>query len=205
MGETCYVPGSRNEGPLMVTGQLGSVMKESVSAALSLLKSRGCELKYDIHVHFPAGAVPKDGPSAGVATTMALLSLILDEPLRSDTACTGEITLRGNVLPVGGIKEKVIAAHRAGIKTVLVPEQNRRHVQMDLPKNLLSEINIVYLRTIDDAAQHFFDSPLRVERLQQRSPQLKIAVETNGLTVGKVSDDVWLFDQGTVFPFRARL
>jgi len=163
--ETALIPGTRNEGPLLVTGQLGNIMKESVLTSVSLLKSRNLELKSDLHVHFPAGAVPKDGPSAGVATTMALISLIIHKPLRSDTACTGEITLRGNVLPVGGIKEKVIAAHRAGIKYVLLPHQNKRHVEADIPKALFSDITIIYLKNIDDATKHYFGCKLSPESL----------------------------------------
>jgi ATP-dependent Lon protease len=124
--EATRIPGT---GKLILTGQLGDVMKESAQAALSLVKSRSDRLgfkpelfeKSDIHIHVPAGAIPKDGPSAGVAMTVALTSLLTNRAIRSDTAMTGEISLRGLVLPVGGIKEKVVAAARAGIKTVMLP------------------------------------------------------------------------------------
>ncbi len=137
--EASRVPGS---GKLILTGQLGDVMKESAQAALSLVKSRTRELgigeslfeKSDIHVHVPAGAIPKDGPSAGVAMYTALASLLTDQTVRSDTAMTGEISLRGLVLPVGGIKEKVLAAHRAGIRRVLLPARNRKDFE-DIPES----------------------------------------------------------------------
>merc|ERR1712176_602358 len=105
----------------------------------------------DIHVHFPAGAIPKDGPSAGVTTTLALASLLLSRPVRSDTAVTGEITLRGHVLPVGGIRDKVLAAHRAGLRHVLLPFANQRHVEDDIPTAALGDIEIHYVKHIDEA------------------------------------------------------
>lgn len=105
----------------------------------------------DIHVHFPAGGVPKDGPSAGVATTLALASLLVDRPVRSDTAVTGEVTLRGHVLPVGGIRDKVLAAHRAGIRHVVLPFANQRHVKEDIPASAMGEIQIHYVKHIDEA------------------------------------------------------
>ena len=132
--EATRIPGS---GRLILTGQLGEVMKESAQAALSIVKNRAVALgidparfeKSDIHVHVPAGAIPKDGPSAGVAMFMALTSLMTDRTIRSDTAMTGEISLRGLVLPVGGIKEKVVAAHSAGIRRVMLPARNRRDLR----------------------------------------------------------------------------
>ena len=135
--EATRIPGS---GRLILTGQLGDVMKESAQAALSIVKNRAAALgidasrfeKSDIHIHVPAGAIPKDGPSAGVAMFMALASLMTDRTIRSDTAMTGEISLRGLVLPVGGIKEKVVAAHSAGIKRVMLPARNRRDYD-DIP------------------------------------------------------------------------
>merc|ERR1740138_781518 len=105
----------------------------------------------DIHVHFPAGGIPKDGPSAGVATTLALASLLLGRPVRSDTAVTGEITLRGHVLPVGGIRDKVLAAHRAGVRHVLLPFANQRHVKDELPASQAAEMNIHFVKHIDEA------------------------------------------------------
>merc|ERR1740138_1193404 len=113
----------------------------------------------DIHVHFPAGGIPKDGPSAGVATTLALASLLLNRPLRADTAVTGEISLRGHVLPVGGIRDKVLAAHRAGVRHVLVPFANQRHVKDELPPSAMSGVEVHFLKHIDEAlAWSFGDS-----------------------------------------------
>ncbi len=153
--EASKVPGS---GRLILTGQLGDVMKESAQAALSLVKARLTSFglredlleKSDIHVHVPAGATPKDGPSAGVAITMALTSLLTGRPVRSDTAMTGEISLRGLVLPVGGIKEKVLAAQRAGISRVLLPARNRRDFE-EIPEETRGALEFVWLETVDDA------------------------------------------------------
>jgi len=110
----------------------------------------------DVHVHFPAGGIPKDGPSAGVAATLALASLLFGRPVRSDTAVTGEITLRGHVLPVGGIKDKVLAAHRAGVRHVLLPYANMRHAVNDLPSSVAKEIEIHYVKHIDEALYWMF-------------------------------------------------
>merc|ERR1712136_606839 len=110
----------------------------------------------DIHVHFPSGGIPKDGPSAGVAVLLALASLLLDKPVRSDTAVTGEVTLRGHVLPVGGIRDKVLAAHRAGISHVLLPFGNRRHVEDEIPHSAMRDIQIHYLKHIDEASSWAF-------------------------------------------------
>ncbi|HYM02174.1 MAG TPA: endopeptidase La [Stellaceae bacterium] len=153
--EATRIPGT---GRLILTGQLGDVMKESAQAALSLVKSRARSLgvdeemfaKSDIHVHVPAGAIPKDGPSAGVAMTVALVSLLTNRPTRSDTAMTGEISLRGLVLPVGGIKEKVTAAVRAGITTLLLPARNRRDFD-DIPEEARRKARFVWCERIDDA------------------------------------------------------
>ena len=153
--EAARMPGN---GKLIVTGQLGDVMKESVQAALSLVKGRAAELgidagmfdKSDIHIHVPAGATPKDGPSAGVAMFTALASLLTQRPVRSDVAMTGEISLRGLVLPIGGVKEKVLAALRAGIKTVMLPARNRRDME-DIPAEAREKIEFVWLEYVDDA------------------------------------------------------
>jgi ATP-dependent Lon protease len=159
-GDILFVEASRvpGRGQLILTGQLGDVMKESAQAALSLVKSRARQLgisdslfeKSDIHVHVPAGAIPKDGPSAGVAMYTALVSLLTDRTARSDTAVTGEISLRGLVLPVGGIKEKVLAAHRAGIKRVLLPARNRKDFE-DIPESARNELEFVWLEQVDEA------------------------------------------------------
>jgi len=153
--EATTMPG---KGKLTLTGQLGDVMKESVMAALSFIRSRASLLgldagnfieKMDLHVHVPAGAVPKDGPSAGVTMYTALVSLFLGIPVRADVAMTGEISLRGNVMPVGGVKEKLLAAHRAGIKRVILPERNLKDL-IDLPNEIKSEMEIYGAIRMDD-------------------------------------------------------
>ena len=153
--EATRMPGG---GRLILTGQLGEVMRESAQAALSIVKNRATDFgidaarfeKTDIHVHVPAGAIPKDGPSAGVAMFMALVSLMTDRTVRSDTAMTGEISLRGLVLPVGGIKEKVVAAARAGIARVMLPARNRKDFE-DIPEEVRSTMQFVWLETVDEA------------------------------------------------------
>jgi ATP-dependent Lon protease len=159
--EATRVPGS---GKLILTGQLGDVMKESAQAALSLLKSQSESLgvdstrfeKADVHVHVPAGAIPKDGPSAGVALYTALVSLMTGKKVRNDVAMTGEISLRGLVLPVGGIKEKAVAAHRAGIRTVMLPARNRRDFD-DIPESVRKDVEFVWLERVEDAVAHAID------------------------------------------------
>jgi len=153
--EATRVPG---RGALILTGQLGEVMRESVQAALTLVKSRASQLgvdptlfeKSDIHVHVPAGATPKDGPSAGVAMFTALTSLLTNRTVRADTAMTGEISLRGLVLPVGGIKEKVVAAAAAGLTRVMLPARNRRDYD-DIPKTARDKLEFIWLEQVDDA------------------------------------------------------
>ena len=153
--EATRIPG---KGALILTGQLGDVMRESATAALSLVKSRAADLgideklfeKSDIHVHVPAGAIPKDGPSAGVAMFTALASLLTRRKVRADTAMTGEISLRGLVLPVGGIKEKVVAAHAAGIRRVLLPARNRRDYD-EIPEGAQQGLEFVWCERVDDA------------------------------------------------------
>jgi len=145
-------------GRLILTGQLGEVMKESAQAALSLVKARAKDLgvesealeKSDIHIHVPAGATPKDGPSAGVAIFVALASLLTGRPVRSEVAMTGEISLRGLVLPIGGVKEKVLAALRAGITTVMLPARNRRDLE-EIPADARERLNLVWVERVDDA------------------------------------------------------
>jgi ATP-dependent Lon protease len=153
--EATATPGG---GRLILTGQLGDVMKESAQAALSIVKNRAVSFgidpsrfeKTDIHIHVPAGATPKDGPSAGVSMFMALVSLMTNRTVRNDTAMTGEISLRGLVLPVGGIKEKVVAAHRAGLKRVMLPARNRRDYD-DIPEEVREQLTFVWLERVDDA------------------------------------------------------
>jgi ATP-dependent Lon protease len=153
--EATRIPGN---GRLILTGQLGEIMRESAQAALSIVKNRAGSIgidagqfgNIDIHIHVPAGAIPKDGPSAGVAMFMALVSLLTERTIRSDTAMTGEISLRGLVLPVGGIKEKVVAAHRGGIKRVMLPARNRRDFE-DIPEEARRELEFVWLERVEEA------------------------------------------------------
>jgi ATP-dependent Lon protease len=159
-GDILFIEASRTpgRGSLILTGQLGEVMRESVQAALTLVKSRAVQLgidpaifeRNDIHVHVPAGATPKDGPSAGVAMFTALTSLLTDRTVRSDTAMTGEISLRGLVLPVGGIKEKVVAAAAAGLTRVMLPARNRRDFD-EIPLGARNKLEFVWLERVDDA------------------------------------------------------
>ena len=159
-GDVLFVEATRVPGrnKLILTGQLGEVMKESAQAALTLMKARATDLgvdpslfeKSDVHIHVPAGAIPKDGPSAGIAMFVALASLMTGRTVRSDTAMTGEISLRGLVLPIGGVKEKVLAATRAGINTVLLPARNRKDLE-DVPETARQQIKFVWLERVDDA------------------------------------------------------
>jgi ATP-dependent Lon protease len=162
-GDILFVEASRTagDGKLILTGQLGDVMKESAQAALTLMKTRAWSLgidadsfeKSNVHVHVPAGAIPKDGPSAGVAMFIALASLFAERSVRSDTAMTGEISLRGLVLPVGGIKDKVLAAMRAGISRVMLPARNRRDLE-EVPPEAKEKLEFVFLETVDDAVRN---------------------------------------------------
>ena len=162
-GDIIFIESTRMGGQkgLILTGSLGDVMKESAQAALSYIRSRADKLgiapefydKSDIHVHVPAGAIPKDGPSAGVTMTASMVSLLTGRPVRSDVAMTGEITLRGKVLPVGGIKEKVLAARRAGIRTVILPKRNEHDLD-DIPPELRTEMKTIFVETIDQVLEH---------------------------------------------------
>jgi ATP-dependent Lon protease len=168
-GDILFIEATKmvGSGKLQLTGQLGDVMKESAQAAMSLVKSRADSLgidaelfrTQDIHVHIPAGAIPKDGPSAGVTMFVALVSLLLGQRVNKDVAMTGEISLRGLVLPVGGIKEKVLAAKRAGITTVLLPEMNRRDLE-DIPPAASAGIHFEFLTTVDQALEHALEPEL---------------------------------------------
>jgi ATP-dependent Lon protease len=174
--EATRIPGS---GRLILTGQLGEVMKESAQAALSIVKNRAAALgidaarfeKSDIHVHVPAGAIPKDGPSAGVAMFMALVSLMTERTIRSDTAMTGEISLRGLVLPVGGIKEKVVAAHSAGIKRVMLPARNRRDYD-DIPEIARRDMEFIWLERVEEAVAAALEPKKPAESAPSSVPQL---------------------------------
>ncbi len=159
-GEIIFVEatGYPGKGQLQLTGQIGDVMRESALAAMSIVKTRANQLGLDpreiaasdLHIHVPAGAIPKDGPSAGVAILTALVSLLVDEPVRSDVAMTGEVTLRGLVLPVGGIKEKVLAARQAGIRTIVLPKRNEKDL-VDVPADARKSLEFVFVSTVDEA------------------------------------------------------
>jgi ATP-dependent Lon protease len=149
------------KGNLQVTGQIGDVMQESAQAALSYLKSRSSTLNIDpelfenldVHIHIPEGAIPKDGPSAGITIATALFSAISDRKVFKDLGMTGEITLRGNVLPIGGVREKILAAHRAGLKKILLPEKNKKDL-VEVPKKVLEDLNIIYVRHMDEVIKY---------------------------------------------------
>jgi len=177
-GDILFVESTRypGTGRLILTGQLGEVMKESAQAALSYVRARAKQLrldtqdfkKTDVHVHVPAGAIPKDGPSAGVTIAMSLVSLFTGKPVRPDVAMTGEVTLRGRVLPVGGIKEKVLAARRAGIRTVILPKRNEKDLT-EVPETAKSGLRFVFVETVDEVLSEVFDRASSRARPQARS------------------------------------
>jgi ATP-dependent Lon protease len=161
-GDIIFVEATKMNGEkgLSLTGQLGEVMKESAQAALSYVRSKAKELgieenfyqKNDIHIHVPAGAIPKDGPSAGIAMFMALTSLLINKPVRSDVAMTGEITLRGMILPVGGIKEKILAGKRAGIKTIILPQKNEKDLE-ELADHVKEGLEFKFVQRMDEVVK----------------------------------------------------
>jgi ATP-dependent Lon protease len=165
-GELLFVEATSMTGNkgLTLTGQLGDIMKESATAALSFIRTNAGTLgipddyfqKHDIHIHVPAGAIPKDGPSAGVTMLTALASLLTNKPINKDLAMTGEITLRGQVLPVGGIKEKVLAAHRAGIKAVILPSWNEKDLE-DISKEVQQKIKFHFVDKMKDVLKIAFE------------------------------------------------
>lgn len=167
---------TRGKGKLMLTGQLGEVMQESAQAAFSYAKARSEELgidesvldNFDIHIHLPEGAIPKDGPSAGITMATALVSVLAQRPVRKDVAMTGEITLRGNVLPVGGVKEKLLAARRAHIKTVILPEPNKRDLE-DLPQEVRDDLTFIFVENV----RQVFDIALRESKTPVDKPKPK--------------------------------
>jgi ATP-dependent Lon protease len=177
--ESTVMPGS---GKLTLTGQLGEVMKESAQAALSFLRSRSSELKlsdeffnkHDVHIHVPAGAVPKDGPSAGVAMATSLVSALTGRHVDASVAMTGEITLTGQVLPIGGVKEKVLGAKRAGIKRVILPRRNEPDVSEDVPPEVRKTLKFAY---VDDLSQVLSEA--------LGAPIIKAVETTNGRRNGR--------------------
>ena len=187
--EASLLPG---KGQLILTGQLGDVMQESVKAAYSVVRSRSDRLgldtefhqKFDTHVHVPEGATPKDGPSAGIAMVTALVSVLSKVPVRADVAMTGEITLRGRVLPIGGLKEKLLAALRGGIRTVLIPEENRKDLA-DIPKNVTQGLKIIPVKWIDEVLDVALVRPLAPDAAAEPSPGTP--GETGGKDVGSAS------------------
>ena len=150
----------QGKGGLTLTGQLGDVMKESAQAALSYIRSKAPDFgiaeeifeKNDIHIHVPAGAIPKDGPSAGITMLVALVSLLTDRPVRNDVAMTGEITLRGLVLPIGGVKEKVLAARRAGIRNIILPKMNEKDLE-EVPESIKHNMKFKFIERVDEAIE----------------------------------------------------
>jgi ATP-dependent Lon protease len=171
--EVTIVPG---KGKLTLTGKLGEVMQESAQAAMSYLRSRAgtfglsndFQNKVDIHVHFPEGAIPKDGPSAGITMATAMASALLRIPVRQNLAMTGEVTLRGRVLPIGGLKEKILAAHRAGITTVVVPEDNRKDLK-DVPEAVLAQLVVHPVKHMDEVLRHALAHPQPEQFLREPS------------------------------------
>jgi ATP-dependent Lon protease len=162
--EATLMPG---KGKLTLTGKLGDVMQESAQAAMSYVRTKaeefgipkGFNSNTDVHVHVPEGAIPKDGPSAGITLATTLVSALSRVPIRKDVAMTGEITLRGKVLPIGGVKEKVLAAHRAGIKNIVLPKDNEKDLA-DIPKNVLDSLNVYLVQTMDEVLKIALAGPL---------------------------------------------
>ena len=186
MTEATLMPG---KGKLTLTGKLGDVMQESAQAAMSYVRSKAEEFgipkefngKTDVHVHVPEGAIPKDGPSAGITITTALVSTLAHVPVRCEVAMTGEITLRGKVLPVGGVKEKLLAAHRAGLKTIILPKDNEKDLA-DIPKNVLDSVNLYLVDTMDEVLKTALAGPLGPSLLGQGETKDELSVTDDQVT-----------------------
>jgi ATP-dependent Lon protease len=175
-GDIVQVEATKMDGKdeFILTGQLGDIMKESARAGMSYIRARVKELKIDpsvfekqtLHIHVPAGATPKDGPSAGVTMATAMASLLTGRPVRRDLAMTGEITLRGRVLPIGGLKSKLLAAHLAGVKTVLIPKRNEKDL-VDVPEEVRSQLRLIPVETMDQVlAEALIDAPRPAARIK---------------------------------------
>jgi ATP-dependent Lon protease len=186
--EGVMMPG---KGRMTVTGNLRDVMKESISAAASYVRSRAIDFgiepptfeKRDIHVHVPEGATPKDGPSAGVAMVAAIVSVMTGIPVRKDVAMTGEITLRGRVLPIGGLKEKLLAALRGGIKTVLIPEDNAKDLA-EIPDNVKSGLEIVPVARMDEVLKHaLIRTPEPIEWDESKAPETPVVPDEEAAAI----------------------
>ena len=157
------------KGKLTLTGKLGEVMQESAQAAMSYVRSRAQSLgiprefyrQFDVHIHVPEGAIPKDGPSAGITMATSLVSALTKIPVRSDVAMTGEITLRGKVLPIGGVKEKLLAAHRFGIKTIVLPKDNEKDLS-EVPKDIQDQFSVNLVETMDEVLKIALERPIKV-------------------------------------------
>ena len=190
--EAVTLPG---KGKVSATGKLGDVMKESVHAAESFVKSRAVSFgikptvfeKRDIHVHVPEGATPKDGPSAGVAMIAAIVSVLTGIPVRKDVAMTGEITLRGRVLPIGGLKEKLLAALRGGLKTVLIPDENEKDLA-EIPDNVKRGLDIIAVGSVDQILEHALTATLSpIEWVEADAGVPAVRGESAGGEVGVVT------------------
>jgi ATP-dependent Lon protease len=190
--EAAAIPG---KGKTTYTGHLGDIMQESIQAAMTVVRSRAENLhipldfyeKYDIHVHVPEGATPKDGPSAGIGMCTALVSALTKVPVRADVALTGEITLRGEVLPIGGLKEKLLAALRAGVKQVIIPKENQRELK-EIPKNILDGLQIHPVRWIDEVltiALEHEPLPRAAQEAEQATTETIIPTKTDKKTEDK--------------------
>jgi ATP-dependent Lon protease len=186
--EAVVMPG---KGKSITTGKLGEVMQESIQAALTVVRSRSAKLgvaedfyqKIDLHIHLPEGATPKDGPSAGIGICTAMVSILTGIPVRADVAMTGEITLRGEVLPIGGLKEKLLAAHRGGIKTVLIPEENLKDLA-EIPDNVKNRLEILPVKWIDQVLEIALER--RPEALTKKDDVAPITPAADGQPVSGV-------------------
>jgi ATP-dependent Lon protease len=196
-GEILFIEATRMQGrgSLTLTGQLGDVMRESAQAALSYVRSHAGDLgdpdmrfdQADFHIHVPAGAMPKDGPSAGVAMVTALASLVSGRPVRSDTAMTGEISLRGNVLPIGGVKQKVLGARRAGIKRIILPAHNEPDLE-EVPEEVRKEITFILASTIDEVLEQAL-KPAATESAAAPAKQKRAKTRTKTKSKSKPKTD----------------